>query len=189
MSGADNHGRRSLKARALGAVALLLAGPLALILFMFSSSQHEDVNQNIRQLAVYRAEIAAQPTVASDLKTVHAHIASLPGLIHADSAALAAAQLQSAVKELVAANGGEIRSAQQLPTTRSNGFEIASVEYDLTVPMNRLRALSNAVAAYLPYLFIDKADLMAPTNWDPKSTTVPNLEIHWVVEAYRWARG
>ena len=168
---------------ALGGAVLFLA-----LAFLYSG-QREEANENLRQLAVYKGEIDAKPEVERAYASLKARVAAMPGVLHAEGGAPAEAQVESQLKEIVESSGGEVRSAQAMPTSSSNGFEIVSVECDLTVPASRLRDLLYAIETHRPYLFIETADITAPLSWDPKSNAEPSYEVRWGLRAYRWKGG
>jgi hypothetical protein len=177
---------------ALAALACAVGLGAALIfvaLAFIYSGQREEAQESLHQLAAYKSEIDARQEVERAYATLKARVAAMPGVLHAEGGAPAEAQVESQLKEIVESNGGEVRSAQAMPTTTSNGFEIVSLECDLTVPASRLRDLLYAVETHRPYLFIETADITAPVSWDPKSNTEPSYEVRWGLRAYRWRGG
>src|SRR5207302_1346188 len=126
---------------ALAGVIVLSASLIFLALAFVYSGQREEAAENLRQLATYRSEIDARPEVERTYTLVKARVAAMAGVLHAEGGAPAQAQVESQVKEIVEANGGEVRSKQALPLAPSNGFEIVSIQCDLTVPASRLREL------------------------------------------------
>lgn len=169
------------------ACAIVLCGALIFLALAFIyGDQREEAKENLRQLAVYNSEIDARPEVERAYSMLKVRVAAMPGVLHAEGGAPAEAQVESQLKEVVEANGGEVRSAQAMPTTSSNGFEVVSLECDLTVPASRLRDLLYAVETHRPYLFIGTADITAPVSWDPKSNAEPSYEVRWSLRAYRW---
>jgi len=170
--------------------AIALAGVFVFLALAFIyGGQREEVKENRHQLAIYKSEIDARPEVEQAYAVLKARVAAMPGVLHAEGGAPAEAQVESQLKEIVEANGGEIRSVQAMPTTSSNGFEVVSVECDLTVPASRLHDLLYAVETHRPYLFIETADITAPIIWDPKSSAEPSYEVRWGLRAYRWKGG
>ncbi len=169
---------------AIGVVTILIGIP---ILATYTAQQQE-VKESLHQLAVFRAEAAMRPVFEAELQSLRRRGATTPGLITADSVALAQAQLQHDVKTIVEANGGEVRSAQNGPVGSTGGLDVVSIEYDLSLPISHLSALLYAVETHTPYLFVDHADIAAPVGWQPASAAQaePQLEIHWTIRAYRW---
>jgi Type II secretion system (T2SS), protein M subtype b len=176
-----------LSALGVGAFALLalIATPVVLAF----QSQSDDVRESERELATYRAEVAAGPAVVARLKDTLAGMSTAPGLLRSASVPLAQSELENAFKSMAARNGAEIRSTQILPATKKSGFDVIAVEYDLTVPESRLRDLAYSVEAGAPYLFIDDVTITAPGNVPTADVASddPALELRWTVRGYRWS--
>jgi hypothetical protein len=168
--------------------ALLVVALIAVPLLALFADQTSDLQDSLNRLAVYRAEIASRPQAKARLKDALMRASTAPGLLHAANAALGEAELQSDFKAIVGANGGEIRSSQILPATHANGYEVIALEYDLTVPMSRLRDLTYAVETHDPYLFIDDATISGSQAAQGSATPVDTpVEIRWTLHASRWA--
>jgi len=185
-----------LKGRRPALTAFTLALTLALLLIAapivsLFAAQGDDIDDALQRLALYRAEISSRSALEAQLDELRSRAASEPGLIKSDSSALAAAQIQSAMKTIVENNQGEVRSAQPLPATREGSFEVISVAYDIVVPLAKLNSLSYAVESHAPYFFIDDATLTAGQAWDTGEAaavgTIPKLEVRWTIRAYRWS--
>jgi hypothetical protein len=175
---------------ALAALAVAIAGGGGLLVLLAAwmfSGLRADAADNLHDLTAYRSEIAAQPAVEAELARLRSRIDSTTGLVHADASAPAAAQVQTAVKALVEASGGELRSAQVLPATKDKDLETIALQCDVTLPLGKLRQVLYAIETHRPYLFIDPDDITAPINFDTKTVEQPDLELRLTVKAYRWA--
>lgn len=172
---------------ALGAVAFLFVVLVALPVAAMFEGQAQDRASALSQLAAYRAQEAERPALAARLAALQEGAKSVPGLLDASSAALAQAQLQSEMKDLIDRSGGSLLSAQLLPPTRVKGFDSVAIEYDVTIPVARFSSLVYAVETHTPYYFIDSADFVMPPNWRPNVTEDPSMEMRLTVHAYRWA--
>jgi hypothetical protein len=182
---------RELMSRTAALAALAVAvlgsiGILGVLLGFIFAGEREDVADNLRQLAAYRSEIDASGQTKRAYDELRARVGAMPGLIHADAGAPAAAQVQTALKDIVQGSGGELRSAQVLPSVIANGFEIVSVDCDLTIPASRLRDVVYAIETHRPYLFVQNADITAPVGFDAKSGAEPSYDVRWTLRAYRW---
>ena len=172
---------------ALGAVFLLFIIVVALPVVALFRGQAADRKEALAQLAEYRAQEGQRPALAAQLAALREGAKTVPGLLNASSAALAQAQLQSEMKDLIDKNGGSLLSAQLLPPTTVKGFDSVSIEYDLTIPLSNFSSLVYAVETHVPYYFIDSADFVMPPNWRPNSPTAnPSMEMRWTIHAYRW---
>ena len=172
---------------ALGATAFLFLALVALPLALMFQSQVSDRAQAMAQLQMYRSEEARRPALAARLAALQEGAKSVPGLLTGNSAALAQAQLQSEMKELIDRNGGSLLSAQLLQPTKVKGFDSVAIQYDLTIPLSRFSGLVYAVETHVPYYFVDSADFVMPPNWRPNAPTQdPSMEMRWTIHAYRW---
>ncbi|HEY6577858.1 MAG TPA: type II secretion system protein GspM [Rhizomicrobium sp.] len=172
---------------AFGAMASLVVVAVALPAVAMFHSQTENRREALAQLTAYRSQEAQRPVMAERLAALQEGAKSVPGLLTASSAELAQAQLQSDVKELIDRNGGSLLSAQPLPPTKVKGFDLVSIEYDLTIPLSHFSSLVYAVETHIPYYFVDSADFVMPPNWRPNSATQdPSMEMRWTIHAYRW---
>lgn len=172
---------------ALGATAVLFLVLVALPLAAMFRSQSEDRAEAMAQLEGYRAEEARRPALAARLAALQEGAKSVPGLLTGTSAALAQAQLQSEMKDLIDKNGGSLLSAQLLPPTKVKGFDSVAIQYDVTIPLSRFSGLVYAVETHVPYYFVDSADFVMPPNWRQNPATQdPSMEIRWTIHAYRW---
>jgi hypothetical protein len=180
------HGRKGAFI-ALGVLAFLFLALVAFPLALMFRSQAEDREQALAQLQAYRAEEARRPALAARLAALQEGAKSVPGLLTGTSAALAQAQLQSEMKELIDKNGGSLLSAQLLPPTKVKGFDSVAIQYDLTIPLSRFSGLAYAVETHVPYYFVDSADFVMPPNWRANAPTQdPSMEMRWTIHAYRW---
>ncbi|HEY1630513.1 MAG TPA: type II secretion system protein GspM [Rhizomicrobium sp.] len=173
---------------AAGVIGGLALAVLVLLGFLIFGGQSADTDAAVRQLAFYRAEVALKPQLEAQLANLKQQAAATPGLIGNESAALAQAQLQDEVKALVIQNGGEVRTAQIVPVSTTNGFQVIAIQYDIMAPMAKLRDLVHAIESHTPYLFIDEADIVSTQDYqsgDPASAN-PTLELRWTVHGYRW---
>jgi Type II secretion system (T2SS), protein M subtype b len=173
---------------ALGTVALLFLVLVALPVVALFRSQAKDREEELAELAAYRAQEAQRPALAARLAALQEGAKSVPGLLDASSAALAQAQLQSEMKELIDKNGGSLLSAQLLPPTKVKGFDSVAIDYDVTIPVSNFSALVYAVETHTPYYFVDSADFVMPPTWRANVPGQdPSMEMRWTIHAYRWA--
>ncbi|MGH6876410.1 MAG: type II secretion system protein GspM [Rhizomicrobium sp.] len=172
---------------ALGVLGLLFVVAVALPVTALFQAQAGNRRDALVQLAAYRAQEAQRPVLAERLAALQEGAKSVPGLLTASSAELAQAQLQSDMKGLIDRNGGSLLSAQLLPPTKVKGFDLVSIEYDLTIPLSHFSSLVYEVETHVPYYFVDSADFVMPPNWRPNSRTQdPSMEMRWTIHAYRW---
>ena len=180
-------GRRaalSVAALIVGLGATLGVGILGLALKEIAGSRQDD----LEQLAQLEARAAEVPSLKIALATQELQARSLASLLPGETEATAQATLQREIKSLVEQNGGEVRSALVLPIERTRGLSRIAVQYELSLPVTKLRDLAFATESHVPYFFISDASLSAPQSWpsDAKAST-PRMDVRWTVGAYRWS--
>jgi general secretion pathway protein M len=176
---------------ALSVVALAAAAFLVLValpVLAAFEAQSEERDAALDEFATFRTEVASGPAMQRALAAVRIQASAVPGLMRSATPALAAAQLQTEIKQLVEANAGDLRSAQAISPTREKGFDRVAIQCDLTVPVAHLKDLLYAVEVHAPYFFIDHAEISAPMpQADNTQSGEQMLEVRWTVHAYRWA--
>ncbi len=169
----------------LGVAWLAIAQP---VLDAFAT-QDETIRKSRGTLAVYRRKIAMEPVLQARLAEVTRREAGLNDAIAGTSAELAAANIQNLMKSMADADFVQIVSVQNLPPVQADGFERLDVQYDMSVPMTRLKSFLYRIEASVPFLFLDGVDIRAPDNWQAAGmhADVPSLQVHWTVRGYRRA--
>ncbi|MEI9886377.1 MAG: type II secretion system protein GspM [Rhizomicrobium sp.] len=169
---------------ALGLVWLSIVQP---VIDAFAA-QSEAIDRSHRLLSAYARRIALRPVVEARLAELKNHESSAAGLIDGGSAELAAANIQNQVKALIESEAGQIRSAQNLPPQTEGGFQRIDIQYDVSIPMTRLKSIAYRIETGTPYLFLGGIDLHAPESWESYGvlSDPPNLDVRWTVRAYRW---
>ncbi len=171
----------------IGAAALawvLVLGPLADILF----GRSEELDHSLDLLARYETVAAARPQVEAELHNMQLRNAAMSGLVEGNTAALAAAAVQSDVKAIVEKYGGSVLSSQNMPSSVTDNFERIEIQYDLTLPPGSLKKVIYQIETHTPYLFIDSVNMRMPENWGLQNadTVPPAMEIQFLVRGYRW---
>ena len=91
------------------------------------AAQRAEIDETAQLVSLYRTEIALRPGLTRELASLRRREAKTAGLLHGSSAALAAADMQRIVKQAIEQAGGQLRSAQNLPTSVENGLETIEV--------------------------------------------------------------
>lgn len=82
----------------------------------------------------------------------------------ADSAVLAAANLQKTIKDIVGRQQVALRSVQSLPPKTEGRVEKVAVRVRLEADVPSLQKIIHEVEAASPYLFLDQVDIKAQTS-------------------------
>lgn len=171
-------------AAVLGLVWLLVIDPIAGAF----AAQSDDIAEAHRLLTAYAQRIAMRPLLEAQLASLKQHESTSAGLIGGGSAELAAANIQNTVKALIESESGQVTSAQNLQPVTADGFQRVEIQYDVTLPMARLKNLTYKLETAMPFLFLDGIDLRAPENWQNAGIALdpPPIQVRWTVSAYRW---
>ncbi|HEY2034725.1 MAG TPA: type II secretion system protein GspM [Rhizomicrobium sp.] len=161
---------------------------LAPILDAFAAQRHE-IALSAQTLEAYQSEVAARPQIEAQYAAMSTTEASLGAIVQGRSTALAAANMQGLIKSLVERESGQVRSAQNLTPSSSNGFEKVAIQYDLSLPLNRLKDTAYKLETGAPYLFLDDVDIRMAESWQSEGAPndPPPLQVRWTVRGYRWA--
>jgi len=165
-----------------GAVLLLVAGLFTLAFSVVTGSRQDSLDQ----LAALESRANDIPVLTRALKTERLQTRSLASLLQGESEANAQAVLQHEIKSIVEQAGGEVRTSLILPTEQSQGLSAIAVQYELSLPVNKLRDLTYAIETHVPYFFISDATISAPQFWPTDANApAPQIEVRWTVRAYR----
>ena len=175
---------RTAALTALSCAVLICASALVSTANQVRRDLNDEQSSALLRLAHDRSLAAERPALDRELVRLNSQIGSMPELVHAGGNSLAAAQVQSAVKALVSAIGGEVRSARAMPPDRASGFAILRIGCDVMIPASRLRDLAVAIETHRPYLFVDRADITAPIAWNTAKEPDPTLAVTLVLSAW-----
>jgi hypothetical protein len=167
-----------LAAGLLGAAILIV-----LAVFALFQQQSSETALSVEQLAAYRSELAQRPRLQAEFARIRDREAVATGLWHGASGPLAAAEIQRIVNDVVESCGGEVRSAQNLPSSRQGGLETIEVQYELSLPLATLKRAIYRLETATPFLFLDNIDLKVG---DAQPAAAPaTVQVQWIVRGYR----
>ena len=149
--------------------------------------QRERQDRASRLLASYQAELAARPQLEAQLDRLKEGQSATSRLVQGQNADLAAANMQSLVKALVAQETGQIRTAQNLDPQSNDGLERIAIQYEISLPAARLENTIYRVETDSPNLFLDDVDNRMPESWQTEGAAgdPPPVEVRWTVRGYR----
>jgi general secretion pathway protein M len=181
-------GRGWLLVAVLGVAVLVLGAGVTATTELFSQ-QHDEIAQARDDSASYRSLIAARPYLEREYGALVRREAGAASLLHGDSVALAAAEMQNLVKALVEHHGGQLRSAQLLPGSPANGLEKVAVQYELSIPLGALKSATYQLETGRPYLFLDEVEIRPQSYAGATSGAPGNLNVEWTIHGYRRQEG
>ena len=163
-----------------------------LIIYPILNSLNErqySIDKKLILLTQYRKEATARSSLELQFRDLQSRETHLAGLIDGNTSALAAAKLQSEIRRITEANGGEIRSTQNLPVTKNGNFEKVDMRFDVILPEKKLGEIIYQIEAATPYFFIDSVDIhsLDGGSLGASSSVESKLSLRWNIHGYRWA--
>jgi general secretion pathway protein M len=147
---------------ALGLLAAALIGSYLLVVVPLLSAYEDNaaaIERAETLLQRQQALAALQPQLVERLEEERAQADAVAGYLEGPSDALAAAQLQDRVKEVVEASGGELRSTRILPAESvdaSPGTRRTALRVQMIVSIEGLAEILYELEAGQPYVLIDE---------------------------------
>jgi hypothetical protein len=166
---------------------LMTAIPLAFVLFGLVlyeygylavqsevAAQEETVFAKKKLLRSYLAVIAEKPRIEEELAALkESRKAEGSKIVEAPTPSIAAAALQSAVRDMIVLRGGSISSERVEKPEDGGTFKIITIAVDAVLP--DIRALSDALYAIetqTPYLVVRELDATVRNYREPKDLTI-----------------
>jgi hypothetical protein len=178
------HRRLASRTAAVALLALVVGVPAWLLLQPLIEAEAEAAaaNDATRQaILTYARVAAARPALEARIAQLQADGVLAVGLITVSPSPAATAALQSEVRQLVQAHGGEVRTTQPGAASAEAGFERIEAGFDLSLPAASLPSFLAGFDAHEPYLLADRLEISAP---DTRGKAQP-LTLHLQVHAYR----
>jgi general secretion pathway protein M len=180
------------RAAAAGLLLLLLLGVDEFVLEPYWrawSEAQESIAASRTLLAGFQRSAAERPGLESQLRALDGStVPPQPGLIEATNAPLAAAGLQSSVKAIFETAGGQVRSVQDLPTTRIGSFHQVTIRLDVAVATEGLQKALYRIESSQPYMFVDNLAIRAPEPQRMPGPRPAGNELSVRLEVYGYIR-
>jgi hypothetical protein len=185
------HTGRGLPLAIFTGILLVVLIVVAATVWSFFAEQSDEIAQSRQMLATYRSQIASRPMLEAQFAALVRRQKANPKLLQGASSDLAAANMQNYIKDIVIRHGGQVRSVQSLPSGFGGGLEKVAIQYDLSLPLGSLGGVAYDIETGMPLLFLKDVNFKATENWQPGGTIgpVPNIQVRWVVQGYRWVGG
>lgn len=157
-------GASTLFSRAL-AVALLIGMGAALYAVIIEPlwSSHRNFRQSrvssTELLAKYQQISRAVNALEEELAALQFAQTSQAGYLPGNISSLAAAELQTHVKNIVRSAGEELRSTQILPVNEEAGVTRVAIRVQLLVHIQSLQEVLHTLESGIPFIFIDNLNV------------------------------
>jgi general secretion pathway protein M len=183
--------RRIGTAALFGAASLIAIAAVVFAVLLILQARSEAMDAEVDRLARYEAEIAARPQLEKELQSLRQQEAAMPGALGGENAAVAGARLQAQMRTLVEEAGGAVRSTQDLPPARRQGFEQINVVCEFSLSLHKLGDLLHRLDGTTPYVFVDDAVIQANDSGQSGQSLDPNpqLALRLTIHAFRVAGG
>jgi general secretion pathway protein M len=143
----------------------------------------EEALQRYQRIVGQRAELAAQMRQATADKPDAA------SYLEASSDALAAAQLQDLLKQIVLSSGGTLDSVRVLQSTVEGPYRRVSVQLLIETRIDGLRALLYGVETRIPYLFVKNISVNSISGVRPDSPASEPADLDVRLEVFGYRKG
>lgn len=157
-------GASTLFSRALAVALLIGMGAVlhaVIIEPLWSSHRNFQASRasSTELLAKYQQIARAVDALEAELAALQIAQTSQAGYLPGDSSALAAAELQTLVKNIVRSAGEELRSTQILPVKEEAGVTRVAIRVQLPVRIQSLQEVLHTLESGVPFIFIDNVDV------------------------------
>lgn len=187
---------QSLRSRFI-ALLLLVIGLMALFaafaLPAWSLNNHYDelIASMQNQLEIYRRVTTHSDQYQAEYQRLVRLQAQDRRYLRSDTESLATAELQQAVKQVIAGKNGEIISTQVTPSKDEEGFKRVAIRIRMKSTLEDMVKIFHAIESQKPYLFIDDVNVRSrqvsrrrmPANQDLQEA-LSQLEIDFQLAGY-----
>lgn len=150
------------------------------------ASYDRAVAQSQALLARYLRIGGERERLQVQLEQVRRTQASRGGFLEGASGELVAAELQNKAKNLVDANGGNLKSVQILKEQDENNFRRVAIRVTMTANTVAVQNIFYSLETANPYLFLDNVDIRASRRRAQKTRTqgAGDLQVRYDVYGY-----
>ncbi len=165
---------------ALGLLALVLAGAAWAVAVPFVEAlraAQEHIETQRRLLGGYEAVSSSRPQDAEDrLRRIQSAVASVR--VGGDTAAIAAGNLQTLVREVAAEIGIRVNSSRVLPAAERDGVALMGVRVELGAPLSSAQQLLYEIERRKPWLLVDALEITARREDGPVEVAINIFAAH-----------
>jgi hypothetical protein len=159
--------RTQQRAAALAILALVVAVPIylgVLVAGAFSDSVSGDAVDAQNAVNSLNDIIAHRTVASANLGRVREAYKRQPFLLGSKTSAEATAILEDQTKALILAQGGNVDSAEVLPSDMQNGLRRVGIRYSLNLPPDNFPRLLASIESHVPYLIAKNLKVEMPES-------------------------
>jgi hypothetical protein len=174
---------------ALALLALLLAGLGGLVWLPFGivRGQDAEILSLDERIAELEARLKQREQLLAERRLLERANVADRTLLEAATPALAGAELQRLLTDLVEAGQGQLDSAQVLETKDAAPFIEIAVRLSFTSPLDGLRSFLHAVEEHAPVLIVEQLNVSETLRYD-SFDQAPTTVLSTLVQVKGWAR-
>jgi general secretion pathway protein M len=146
------------RALAVGLLVLLLAAVYGVLVapLIAKSNEYGDTIADLEQrLTRYRQVVARKSVVSAQLKRMQSDLAAKGHFIRKDTPALASAELQQQIKEMISASGGQLNSTQVVPARQEDSFTRVAIKVHMLGTIEVFEKVLYDIESARPLLMVD----------------------------------
>ena len=141
-------------------VCLLLVTAAVVVPAVLLNRHYDELITGMRdQLVVYRRVAQHSPQYQDRFQRLLSQQRQDRRYLTSQTESLATAEFQSVVKQVIAANQGEILSTQVTPTTEEQGFKRVSIRIRMKSTLEDMVKIFHTLESRKPYLFIEQVTI------------------------------
>jgi general secretion pathway protein M len=125
-------------------------------------SDRETITSSRQLLARYRRLEAELPIIRAQLDELRGKTDSNRYFFASASPALAAAEMQNAIRGLVSGSGANLRSSKSIQPTMEKGFDRVGIDLELTASTTELVKLLRTIAGAEPIVLVERLFAQVP---------------------------
>lgn len=143
------------------------------------------IEDDLSKLERFRRIAGTRPEVARQLEAMRGKDPK-KSFLRSGAAALSAAEVQEAVRNIVESNGGKLITMQAPVTREEARYRMVSVNVQLTANIFALRKILDGIDANTPFLFVDNLMVRSqvPGSFRPQPGQEPEMFVQFDVYGY-----
>lgn len=178
--------RRALALGLLGAMIAAVVG-LAWLPFAILNRQHAEIDRLEARTVELEARLRGREQLLAEQRLLERASRADQTLAQADTPALAGAELQRVLTEMVTAEGGALESVQVLEPVQRLPFMQISVRISFTSTIEALRGFLYAVEQHAPVLLVHDLNLTEAATYDASGELLP-AQLYSTIEIQAFTR-
>lgn len=155
----NNQNERWVAVGLLLAVLSFISFVIILPLVNQGLALHEEKNTLGFRFEQYERILARKESVIEEMESLKSQVAEQNYLSTQNTIALASAELQEMIKQVIVESGGQLSSTQGLPVVTKNNFQRIPINVRMTGNSEVLRAVLHKIETATPLVVVEQIDI------------------------------